>query len=81
MSLALGLIALGVGYLVFASASREKKDVKLLGQITGIAIMVAALATTVCAGMKCMKGSCSFAKSKMMCLMGGAPAQEMPPAK
>ncbi len=83
MSLALGLIALGVGYLVFAAASKEKEGVKLLGQIIGIVVMVVALATSICAGMKCMKG-CPMGKGKWMCPISGsaqAPAQEMPASR
>ena len=81
MSLALALIALGVGYLVFAAASKEKEGLKLLGQIIGIVVMVAALCAGVCAGMKCMKNGCPMMGKGMgmACPMSGG--QGMPPAQ
>ncbi len=60
MGCAMGLVALGVGYLVLLSANREKEGVKLLGQAIGIFIMVAAFLSSVCMAMKCGKGECGM---------------------
>ena len=61
MSCAMGLIALGVGYLVLLSANKEKEGLKLLGQVIGILIMIAAVLSSLCAATKCMKkGECSM---------------------
>ena len=65
-----GLVALGVGYLVYVTASKEKEGAKLLGQVIGIFVMIAAVLSVVCASMHGMhkdrcsmmeKGSCPFA--------------------
>ena len=53
MSCAMGLIALGVGYLVLLSANKEKEGVKLLGQVIGILIMIAAVLSSLCMASKC----------------------------
>ena len=45
---AVGLIALGVGYLVFLQGSKEKEGLKLLGQVIGIVIMVASILAGLC---------------------------------
>ena len=68
MSCAMGLIALGVGYLVLLSANREKEGVKLLGQVIGIIIMIAAVLSSLCVASKCMKrGECHMSKGAPMC--------------
>ena len=65
MSCAMGLIALGVGYLVLLNANKEKEGLKLLGQVIGILIMIAAILSSLCAAGKCMKrGECSMGKDK-----------------
>ena len=69
MSVALALIALAVGYKVFVDASKEKKDVKFLGQAIGIFIMVAALLSTVYGAMKCAYKSGCPMMSKFSCPM------------
>ena len=78
----LGLIALALGYKVFVDAGKEKEGVKLLGQVIGIFVMIAAVLSILCGTMKCMtkygKYDCptkSFVKyapqSPMDCPMGG----------
>ena len=52
MHCAIALVALGVGYLVYLQASKEKEGLKLLGQVIGIVIMIGALLSSVCAA-KC----------------------------
>ncbi len=74
MSCAMGLIALGVGYLVFLSASREKEGLKLLGQVIGITVMIAAVLSIVCASAKCMKkGDYSMGKGSCPMVSKAAP--------
>ena len=51
MMIAHGLIALGVGYLVYVTASKEKEGVKLLGQAIGIFVMIASVLSVVCSSM------------------------------
>ena len=68
-----GLIALAAGYLVLLQASKEKKRLKLLGQLIGILVMVGAVLSVFCAAkcrMNCpissgVKNSCPFT-GKMM---------------
>ncbi|MCG3176712.1 MAG: hypothetical protein MOGMAGMI_01672 [Candidatus Omnitrophica bacterium] len=77
MAGAIALIALGVGYLVFVTASKEKEGVKLLGQVIGIFVMIASLLCLICSSMKCVgksgygKGgydrSCSMKLAKDNC--------------
>lgn len=57
MFIAVSLIALALGYQVYASALKEKEGLKLLGQIVGIFVMVAALFSAVCA-IRCSIESC-----------------------
>ena len=77
MSCALGLIALGVGYMVFVNANKEKEGLKILGQAIGIVIMIGAVLSSVCAASKCShrgygKGECAMsAKSAPICPMSG----------
>jgi hypothetical protein len=71
----MGLIALGVGYLVLLNANKEKEGLRLLGQAVGILIMIAAILSSICMASKCMSGkSCGkqgmMAKSAPMCPMG-----------
>ena len=54
MMSALGLIALALGYKAFIDACKEKEGVKLLGQVIGIVVMIAAVLTMFCGAMKCM---------------------------
>ena len=80
MHAAVSLVALALGYKVFADAHKEKEGLKLLGQIVGIVVMIAAVLSMICGAMKCMNGSqCPLtAKSgcphsaKTVCPMGGA---------
>lgn len=53
MYVGLGLIALALGYQVFVNASKEKEGVKLLGQVIGIVVMIAAVLMVACGVMKC----------------------------
>ena len=73
MSCAMALIALGVGYLVFLNANKEKEGLKLLGQAIGILIMIGAVLSSVCHASKCMrKGECFMSKSGApMCPLSG----------
>ena len=73
MSCAVTLIALGVGYLVFMQASKEKEGVKLLGQTLGIFVMIASVLCLMCGAVKCaLKGyGCPLTSSKApICLFG-----------
>lgn len=54
MSGAVSLVALGVGYLVYITACKEKEGVKILGQVIGIFVMIAAILCLICSSMKCM---------------------------
>ena len=81
MQVSISLVALALGYKVFVDAHKEKEGLKLLGQIIGIFVMLAALMSVFCGVGKCMKSSeCSMSKSKcpMMikaaCPMSSAPA-------
>ena len=72
MSVAVCLIALALGYKVFADASKEKEGIRLLGQIIGIVVMVLALISTACATMKCAyKAGCPM-MSKFRCSMSSS---------
>ncbi len=69
MSVAFCLIALAVGYKVFVDASKEKKDVKVLGRAIGIFIMVVAFLLSLCGAMKyAYKSGCPI-MSKFSCPM------------
>ena len=78
MSCAMGLIALGVGYLVLLSANKEKEGIRLLGQAIGILIMIGAVASSICGASKCShhgygKGDCDMmSKGAPMCPIGHA---------
>lgn len=79
MSCALALIALGVGYMVFLSANREKEGLKILGQVIGILIMIGAVMSTLCSMSKCMrKGHCSMSSSGAPMCPVSKPAKEAP---
>ena len=76
MMVSLGLIALGTGYIVYVNASREKEGLKLLGQVIGIVVMVAALGSVICGAARCAyKNSGSTSQcpimAKMNCPMSG----------
>ena len=69
MSIATGLIALGIGYLVYIAASKEKEGLKILGQVIGIFVMALSVLAILCAGMHCLsKGSCPL-MGKHQCSM------------
>ena len=69
MSCGVALIALGVGYLVYLNAAKEKEGLKLLGQVIGVVIMVGAVVSSLCmAKCKMMGGACPMSSGKaMMC--------------
>ena len=70
MSCAFSLIALGVGYLVYLHASKEKEGVKLLGQAIGIVVMIGAVLSLFCGAARCMKrDGCPFSGKAPMCPM------------
>ena len=71
MSCAMGLIAMGVGYLVILNANREKEGLKLLGQVIGILIMIGAVLSSVCAASKCGRGG--YSKGGCPTMSKGAP--------
>ena len=48
MGIPMSLIAMALGYLVYVAAVKEKEGVKLLGQVIGIAVMIAGLLTAFC---------------------------------
>ena len=61
MHSAVALIALALGYKVFVDAHKEKEGLKLLGQIIGIVVMLAAVLCMLCGAAKCMtKSQCSL---------------------
>ena len=45
MFIALNLIALGLGYLVFLEATKQEKSAKTFGRMVGVFIITAALGT------------------------------------
>jgi hypothetical protein len=56
MSSGLNLVALGVGYIVYTTAAKEKEGVKFLGQGIGILIMIASVLCILCSSMAyCLK--------------------------
>ena len=69
MSIALCLIALALGYKVFADALKEKKGVRLLGWGIGIFVMLAAVLSLVCGAIKCAYKSGCPTMSKYSCPM------------
>ena len=72
MHSAVGLVALGVGYLVYLNASKEKKGLKLLGQVVGVIVMAGALLGVLCEAQYKM-GGCPFSKA-LMCPFGAKAA-------
>ena len=76
------LISLSVGYFVFLYASKEKKDLKVLGRAVGIVVMLLSVAGTFFA-MKCKidksscplmaKMGCNSPKSEQCSMMMGGP--------
>ena len=67
MSCAMGLVALGVGYLVLLQANREKEGLKMLGQAIAILIMIGAVASAVCDSKHKMSKHCSMSGGAPMC--------------
>ena len=66
MGCAIGLIALGVGYMVFLSASKEQGSLRQVGRIIGAVIIVASIITGICT-MLCKKGGCPMSGKAPMC--------------
>lgn len=62
------LLAVGIGYIVCASASKEKGSSKSIGYLLGIAIIAGALVLS--AGKACLKGNCKIMKKMMYCGKG-----------
>jgi hypothetical protein len=76
MQAILSLIALGWGYRVLLDAYREKEGLKILGQVIGIFVMIAALlglSAGLCPKMRGMgMGDCAMMKSaKAFCPVTG----------
>ena len=69
MSIGIALVALALGYKVFADAYKEKEGLRLLGQIVGVGVMVLALVSAVCSTMKCMYQAGCPLMSKSNCAM------------
>ena len=75
-SCAVGLVALGVGYLVFLQASKEKEGLRLLGQVIGIVVMIGAVLSGICAAKCKMMGSgYSGSSGAPMCHMSAKMSQ------
>jgi len=76
---ALGLIALGVGYLVFLNASKEKGNLRMAGRIIGAVIIVVSVLGAICA-VKCKMGggTCPMMGDKMMCPISAKTLAEAP---
>ena len=61
MYVAISLVALALGYRVFADANKEKEGIRLLGQVIGIVVMLAALVSIAYGAAKCMnRSNCSM---------------------
>ncbi len=79
MGCAIALVSLGIGYLVLTEANREKKNLKQLGQIIAVLIIVGSLGSAIVGAMKYVQGGgqCGMGKysgtySKgMMCSVSG----------
>ena len=69
MQVPISLVALALGYKVFADSHKEKEGLKLLGQIIGIVVMIAALLSVVCGATKCMSHSNCSMMPKTACPM------------
>ncbi len=82
MHAAVALIALALGYKTFADAHKEKEGIKLLGQVIGLFVMIAAMLAILCGMFKCMYGSsscsmmhrdgCPIAAARMGCPMSAS---------
>ena len=57
MMVSVSLIALGTGYIVYVAASKEKEGMKMLGQVIGVVVMVAAVLSAVCGAARCASKS------------------------
>ena len=66
MSCAISLIALGVGYMVFLNASKEKGSTRQIGRIIGALIVVLSILSGICMA-KCKMGTCSMYGKAPMC--------------
>ena len=80
MQASVALVALALGYKVFADAHKEKEGLKLLGQVIGLVVMLGAVLFLLCGAAKCMynsqcpmmsKSACPFT-AKSACPMGVA---------
>ena len=68
MGIGLSLIALVLGYKLFVEAHKEKEGLKILGQVIGIFVMIAAFLAVLCGTMKCMaKAYCPMDYNKANC--------------
>ena len=66
MSHATGLIALGMGYLVFLNASKEQGSLRLVGRVIGTVIIIVSILSGVCKAY-CKSGGCPFSGKASMC--------------
>ena len=68
---AISLVALALGYKVFTDAHKEKEGLKLLGQMIGVVVMIAAALSMLCGVMKCMgKSDCPMMRKSECSMMG-----------
>ena len=66
MSCAISLIALGVGYMVFLNASKEKGNIRQIGRIIGAVIIVLSILSGIYMA-KCKMDTCSMYGKAPMC--------------
>jgi len=72
MGCAVGLIALGVGYIVFLNASKEKGSLRQVGRVIGAVIIVVSVLIGICATKcKMMGGECPMSGKAGMCPITG----------
>ena len=68
---AISLVALALGYKVFTDAYKEKEGLKLLGQMIGVVVMIAAVLSILCGAAKCMgKSDCPMMRKSECSMMG-----------
>ena len=77
MHSAVALVALALGYKVFADAHKEKEGLKLLGQIVGIVVMLGAVLCILCGAAKCLTNSQCSMMSNNGCPLAAKTAYSM----
>ena len=74
MSIALCLVALSAGYLVFVAAVKEEDGLRFLGQTIGVAVMLIAILTSACCLWQGLGWKASAAGEKVSCSVSGPSA-------